>query len=142
MSTSPKLKQLARHLLGREAALGELADAHENATLRVCEKLRGSLSKLMGIGGFRSLFSRALVLACAEVPGLRAVQIKADGSLERLDKFGAERGGTATLEGEIVLIAQLLGLLATFIGADLTMRLLHDIWPELDDRNFLTGETL
>lgn len=96
----------------------------------------------MGLGGFRSLFSRALVLACAEVPGLRAVQIKADGSLERLDEFGAERGGTATLEGEIVLIAQLLGLLATFIGADLTMRLLHDIWPELDDRNFLTGETL
>ena len=36
-----------------------------------------------------------------------------------------------------MLVAQLLGLLFTFIGESLTLRLLLDVWPEaaLDDGN-------
>ncbi|MEO6785319.1 MAG: hypothetical protein ABI318_04220, partial [Chthoniobacteraceae bacterium] len=70
VSTAPNLKQFARRLLVCEAATTQPADVKDSAAFRVCEKLRGPLGKLMGIGGFRSLFSRALVLACTEVPWL------------------------------------------------------------------------
>ena len=33
-------------------------------------------------------------------------------------------------EGEAVLVAQLIGLLVTFIGEALTLHLLHEAWPE------------
>jgi hypothetical protein len=35
-----------------------------------------------------------------------------------------------TLKGGASLVAQLLGLLVTFIGVALTMRLVRDIWPD------------
>jgi hypothetical protein len=42
---------------------------------------------------------------------------------ERIDKEQARDEGA-------ILIAQLLGLLLTFIGEGLTLRLVHDVWPE------------
>jgi hypothetical protein len=94
------------------------------------EKLRPHLSTLMGNGGFRALLSRALVLANAEVPWLRAVRVKADGSLEGLDELQAQVAPEEVAEGRMVLLAQLLGLLVTFIGERLTLRLMQDVWPK------------
>ena len=34
-------------------------------------------------------------------------------------------------EAGVMVIAQLLGLLGVFIGEDLTLRLLVDVWPDL-----------
>lgn len=133
VNNAPKLKQCARRLLEYEAAAGVSADVEANAAFRVCEKLRGPLSKLMGSGGFRSLFCRALVLAGAEVPWLAALKIKADGTLEGIHEAQMNLDGAAAAVGETVLVAQLLGLLVTFIGPALTLRLLHDVWPDLDD---------
>ena len=85
----------------------------------------------MGIEGFRSLLSRSLALGGAEVPSLCALQIEANGSLKRLEEGAFEsRAGS---DGQAVLVAQLLGLLLTFIGPALTLRLLRDIWPKLDN---------
>ena len=136
VSAAPRLKQFARRLLAYEVAPTQPTDIKDSAAFRVCEKLCGPLGKLMGVGGFRSLFSRALVLAGEEVPWLRGLQITADGSLEGLRELEVKLDWPATAEGEIVLVAQLLGLLVTFIGAGLTVRLMHDIWPKLDDLNF------
>jgi hypothetical protein len=80
--------------------------------------------------------SRALTLTGAEVPWLRALQIQADGSLAGLGDLEAKNELRAVTEGEAVLAAQLLGLLVTFIGPALTLRLLHDIWPKMDDLKF------
>lgn len=135
-STAPKLNQTARRLLEWEAAPGEPADIQETGAFRVCEKLRGPLGKFMGVGGFRSLHSRALVLAGAEVPWLAALQIKADGSLDGIHEAKLKLDGSAAAEGEIVLVSHLLGLLVTFIGPALTVRFLNDAWPELDDLKF------
>jgi hypothetical protein len=41
------------------------------------------------------------------------------------------------LEGRIVLLAQLLGLLAAFIGETLTLRLVGDVWPRRFDRDWI-----
>ena len=34
-------------------------------------------------------------------------------------------------QGRVVLIAQLLGLLVTFIGEKLTVRMVREIWPKV-----------
>jgi hypothetical protein len=36
----------------------------------------------------------------------------------------------------VLLVAQLLGLMATFIGNELTQRFLNEIWPEIEDLTF------
>ncbi len=97
--------------------------------MRVCEKLRLPLSKLAGVAGFRSLLSRALALAKAEVPSLVAVHVGADGSLAGLDGPGHDQDAGAGGRAGVVVVAQLLGLLVTFIGEPLTLRLVRDAWP-------------
>ena len=51
-----------------------------------------------------------------EVPWLRAVKVKTDGSLEGLNALEAQVDPKEFSEDSVVLIAQLLGLLAAFIG--------------------------
>ena len=69
-------------------------------------------------------------MAKAEVPSLAAVQVRADGLLEGLDGAGHDQDAGAGGEGGVVVVAQLLGLLVTFIGEPLTLRLVRDAWPE------------
>ena len=116
-------RNLAERLLAYEAAAGKNSEPTESAAFRVCEKLRQPLCSLAGVAGFRSLLSRALALARAEGPGLSAVQVGADGSLKGLDELGPERDKDMSNEGGALLVAQLLGLLLTFIGETMTSRL-------------------
>ena len=99
--------------------------ADRQAVCRVCDKLRRPLTTLAGAAGFRSLLARALTLAKQESPALGAWEVKSDGSLEGLNGEAAQSGA--------VLIAHLIGLMITFIGESLTLRLLHDIWVDLPD---------
>src|SRR6185312_7598971 len=101
------------------------------AVFSVIDKLRPQLAALMGTVGFRALASRALALANAEVPWLRAVHVKADGSFEGLAELEAQVDPEEIFEGGIVLLAQLLGLLVAFIGEDLTLRLVREVWSKL-----------
>ena len=141
-SASPKLKEFARQLLAAEAASGNPAGAKDPRAFRACERLRGPLGKLIGIGGFRSLLSRALARAGEEVPVLRALHIKADGSLEDLETEAEldPRDPREVAAAEVALVAQIAGLLVTFIGPALTLQLLRDIWPKIPDPNFGAGE--
>ncbi len=95
----------------------------------------------MGPTGFRALLTRALALSAAEVSWLRAVQIKADGSLAGWEAPPAPQDADELREGGVVLLAQLLGLLVLFIGGVLTVRLVREVWPKvrLDDLNFGNG---
>ena len=133
----PESRHLARRLLTYEAVAGKNSEPTESAAFRVCAKLRQPLFSLAGVAGFRSLLSRALALARAEAPSLSAVQVAADGSLKGLDELGPQIDKDQSKEGGAILIAQLLGLLLTFIGEGLTLRLVQDVWPEsaFDDRD-------
>lgn len=111
--------------------MGDSSGANISAALRVCEKLRRPLSALAGATGFRALLSRALALAKARDPGLSAVQVKPDGSLE----------GLSEVHDGVLLIGQLLGLLGTFVGESLTLRLIQDAWPDLALNNSNSVET-
>jgi hypothetical protein len=82
------------------------------------------------VAGFRSLLSRALGLAQDEARWLKAVHVKADGSREGWDEAQAELSSQEVAKGEVILIAQLIGLLVTFIGEALTLRPVQDAWPK------------
>ena len=51
------------------------------------------------------------------------MQVAADGSLQGLDELGRQIDKDQVREGGVILIAQLLGLLLTFIGEAMTSRL-------------------
>jgi hypothetical protein len=126
----PESRHLAQRLLTYEAVAGENSEPAESAAFRVCAKLRRPLTTLAGVAGFRSLLSRALTLARAEVPSLGAVQVAADGSLKGLDELEPQIGKEQARDGGAILIAQLIALLLTFIGEGITLRLVQDVWPE------------
>ena len=135
-NATPNLKELAQRLVTHEGCADKAAAGKKcPPSFRVCEKLHGPLSRLTGIGGFRSLLARALALAGSEVSWLRALHVKGDGSLEGLEETQTEFDPRMIAEGEVALVARLLGLLVTFIGPALTQQLLRDIWPKLDDLN-------
>jgi hypothetical protein len=71
-----------------------------------------------------------LTLARAEAPSLDAVQVAADGSLKGLDEQEPQIDKEQARDRGAILIAQLIGLLLTFIGEGLTLRLVQDVWPE------------
>ena len=132
----PVSLHLARRLLAYEAAAGGNSEPTESAASRVCAKLRLPLCSLAGVAGFRSLLSRALALARAEAPCLSVVQVGADGSLKGLDDLEPHSDKDLSKTGGAILIAQLLGLLLTFVGEGITLRLVQNVWPEsaFDDR--------
>ena len=136
------MRDLAERLVAYEASENISSEAKTPAAFLVDEKLRPHLAMLVGNIGFRALLSRALALANAEVPWLRAVQVKADGSLEGLDELGAQIDPDQISEGRAVLLAQLLGLLVAFIGENLTLRLVREVWPKLSltDLDLGTGD--
>ncbi|MGH9584171.1 MAG: hypothetical protein ACRD4O_14680, partial [Bryobacteraceae bacterium] len=122
---TPSARDLAQRLLAHEAAADNSSESNTPAVLRVSEKLRRPLSTLAGVTGFRILLARALKLATAQAPGLSAVRVKPDGSLDGAGEI--HRDG----EADAVLIAQLLTLLATFIGEGFMLRLVQGEWPDL-----------
>ena len=124
------MRNLAQWLLNHEADAGNPSDVKVRAAFRTCEKLGHHLSKLAGVAGFWSLLSRALTLAKREAPWLAAVELKADGSLEGTGRIETQQDRDDAERGGVVLVAQLLGLLATFIGQNLAMRLVREVWPD------------
>ena len=128
-TTTPAIQELARRLIAVEAAR-EPSDALDCAAARACERLRVPLAKLAGVAGFRSLMARAMALATTDEPWLNSVRIRADGSLEGFDAARSQHGAAPSGEAGAAVVVQLLGLLVTFIGEPLTLRLVRDAWPD------------
>jgi hypothetical protein len=137
-------RKFAKHLMDYETLQNKPSEPDKPAAFSVSDKLRPYLSTLMGDGGFRALLSRALVLAASEVPWLRAVHMKADGTLEGLEELHAKLTPDEFGEGRVVLLAQLLGLMAAFVGELLTLLLVREVWPKipLNDLDFGNGDKI
>jgi hypothetical protein len=129
-STTPKLKEFAARLLAYETDSSKAGSVNQSAVFRLCEKLRLPLCKLMGVAGYRVLFSRALGLAGTEVRWLRGLHVRSDGTLEGVDELEARLASEQITQGELALVARLLGLLVTFIGPALTLQLVEEAWPK------------
>ena len=136
------MRNYAKRLIELEAEGKKSCQNNFPEAIHVCGKLRPPLATLMGNGGFRALLSRSLALASAEVLWLRSVHVKPDGALGGLEEIHAQLSSDAMFVGRVALLAQLLGLLVAFIGENLTMRLVCEIWPEapLNDLESVKGD--
>jgi hypothetical protein len=136
--TNQKIRSIARSLLSYESTADAGPETDIAATYRVLEALRRRLCTVVGVQGFRVLLTRALTLARARVPRLSEVTVNPDGSLTGLSALPAEEIPIAGF----VLTAQLLELLATFIGEGLTLRILLSVWPDVTVLDTIgSGET-
>jgi len=135
---SAPIRAWAQRLLAVEAANQSALDAHARTVVRICEKLRISLAQFVGADGFTALLRRALALARADVPSLKTVKVTSDCRLEGIEEVASDEN--KDVEAAIAITAHLLGLLFTFIGESLTLRLLREAFPEASGRMTLEPE--
>jgi hypothetical protein len=60
--------------------------------------------------------------------------------LERLRELDTQSNKDWNDEVGVILIAELLGLLITFLGRALTLRLLQDVWPDEAFNDLISGD--
>ena len=123
--TPPAYLELARRLLAAEAACGP-PGAPGGPAIVACGRMGASLEKLVGTGGFRSLLSRAVIMTRVKVPALGPVSLRSDGSLGGLEAVPPSEAA----EAGVALMAELLGLLVTFVGETLALQIVRDAWPD------------
>lgn len=139
MKATAASPDFVRRLIVHEAGQAPNHQGLTEAAERVCENLRLHLTKRVGQDGYRTLLVRALTLATVEFPPLSVVRVAADGTLEGLrpppsgepQSRESEGTGEETTEGVVILLEHLIGLLITFIGEDLTLRMVSTVWPTL-----------
>ena len=135
------IRTLAEHLIANETA-NATAAASALPAEPVCSKLQPHLATLMGTTGFRALLTRALVRATTKFPMLRIMRVTVTGGLE-LVPAAAHQGKADDIKSSVALVSELLSLLCAFIGVNLTLQLIREVWPELpiDESNFEPGES-
>jgi hypothetical protein len=139
---TPQMRDFAERLIAYETGANSPSGTKNPPSFPVCEKLRPHLATLMGSTGFHALLSRALERAEADVSSLRVLQVNADGSLARFDSPEVQADPEELAKGSVVLVGQLLGLLAAFIGETLVLRIVCEVWPNLflNDLDFGKGD--
>lgn len=125
----------AQVLIAEESRTEGSSNSKARAALRVCEKLRRPLATLAGTAGFRSILYRAVTLAKPEAPWLEDLKLNDNGSFIHTPEMEARLATVDAARGAADVVAQLLGLLITFIGEALTLRLIHDVWPKVALKN-------
>ena len=138
-ASTPQMRDFAKRLMAYETGGNKSSETNPPSAFHVGDKLRPHLAALMGTGGFQVLLARSLVLASTEVPWLRAVHVKTDGTLDGLEELHGQVGPSEFFEGRVVLLAQLLGLLVAFIGEKLTLLLVSEVWPNVPLNNLDIG---
>jgi hypothetical protein len=131
-SPSPATRGWALRLLTAEAASKSASEADCASVLRLLEMLRVALTQFVGADGFTALLRRALALARSDFPSLQSAKVTPVGRLEGVE---AIINANTDPEVAIAITAHLLGLLVTFIGEPLTLRLMQNVWPESESNN-------
>ncbi len=129
--TTAAQRDLARWLLEEELSGRQGPYALAEAAERACQKLSGRVATLVTTTGYGALFARALFLTRADFPFLSSVQAGAvpENCFDGLRDGVSGVAGAELRDGLAAVLAGVIGLLATFIGDDLTVRLVRDVWP-------------
>lgn len=126
---TPSIWNCARRLLAYEAGENKSSGIQTPAAFLGCQKLRLHLATYMGNTSFHSLLSNART-------GRRECCPAARGTGQGGWGFGRIPGASgATRLGQILRrwsgAARPIGLLVDFIGANLTLRLVREVWPKV-----------
>ncbi len=128
-ASTPQMRNVAKRLMAYETGGNKSSETQNPMAFHCCDKLLRRLTTLMGYAGYRALLSRAL--ASSEVRMLHGVHVKADGSLEGLEDLHVQLAPGEFVEARVVLLAELLEWLVAFIGEDLTLHLVREVWPNI-----------
>ncbi len=131
-AVTPAQRDLVHWLLEEEMGDGRGSEALLDAAERASRKLGSRLARLITVVGYRALLARALHLARDEFPFLSGVRAGETDDAS-FDGLRAKTDGVepASLRAALTtVLAGVLGLLTTFIGEDLTLRVVRDVWPE------------
>lgn len=127
----PELRNLVALLLAHEAGeTGEPAQIAE-AAQRICQKLRSTLSDVIGAGGFEAVAMRAVHLTAEEFPFVAGIE---PSPLEGLCLGGlqesiAGRDPAQAREAITTLLYNFLTVLTFLLGRQLPFRYVHAAWP-------------
>ena len=137
---SPASAALARRLLLYETGGHPEPAALIAAAGRVHGRLRGRLMGVIGVIGFATLFTRARHLAQSEFPALAQLAFEEGVAAPPAAVAGTAESATVAA-GVTAVFANFIGLLGTFIGEDLALRLSRDAWHEVSDEAFVRAGT-
>ncbi len=131
---TPQLRELSRRLFAREAKKSRVPAALAEAMEVSCRRLHGRLGPLIGAGGFRALLARALHLAKKEFPWLDAVEVEEHPACDLKGLREAVKGQSASPINEAfaLVLANVIWLLVTFIGEDIALGLVREVWPGVE----------
>lgn len=130
--TPPTPEGLARRLLAGEAGEYQTSEELAAAAERAHARLRERLSVFLGPHGFDSLWGRAMLLAGQKLhPAGSEGALALDTPLHGLQASVRDCKPSEVYDLVSTAFASFIALLFTFIGADLGLRLLRQVWPEL-----------
>jgi hypothetical protein len=130
--TSDNMQRVFRRMLAREAGTGASASAIAAAGCRLCQRFADQFAPLIGDAGIAAIFSRSLHLAQPTFPGLAAANSpdRPEARFAVLQLFLEQQEPPAAGEAVVAVLGTAGELLASFIGAGLTTRLLREAWPD------------
>jgi hypothetical protein len=132
-TATPAQVALAHWLIGREVDdAGNLLPPSEAAE-RASHKFGKRLALLVTPAGSEALLSRARHLARTNFPSFdqQRTARTVEALTERLRQSTNGVHADQSDDGSSVVFASLIALVSSFIGEDLTLRMLHDVWAEL-----------
>ena len=100
---------------------------------RVCQALYRQLAPLVSAAGFNALLARAAKLAVREFPFLAAIGAVAtpNCSFDGLRQAAEGRDPAEVADALVAILANFLWLLVLFIGENLGLRKVHEVWPDV-----------
>jgi hypothetical protein len=122
-------RRILEHALASHTEPEAVAGAIEGAVRRLCEGVSG----LIGPVGLLALVRRATHLSRREFPWLDQLEVQVGQvmALQGLSECVRTQGREQAMDGATLLLSHLLELLCTFIGQDLTLRMVRRGWPTL-----------
>jgi len=128
---TPQMRDLARRLFAREAEKKDKPPNAADTMGKVCAKLFQRLNLLIGEGGFHAIVKRSLNLTTSEFPWVTNVKIEQHPacSFRGLHESIEGRDSAEASEGFAAITANIIWLLVTFMGEDLILSLVDDVWP-------------
>lgn len=132
---SPALADVAQRILGlvHDAGDGQRTPNLADAMERACQALHNRLAPLIGAAGFNALLGRAVKLAAREFPFLApSVAMTApNSSLDALRPAVEGREPAEVRDALVTILANFISLLVIFIGENLALRKVHEVWPDM-----------
>jgi hypothetical protein len=120
-------RRLLLHQAGDRRSARDLVDAMERGSL----SLHRQLAPLLSSTGFDALIGRAVKLAARDFPFLAAVTTPKSGSLDGLRQAAEPLEPQEVERALVAILATFIWLLIIFIGENLGLRKVREVWPDV-----------